>query len=151
MLHLARELGDRDGRGVRADHVARADQLVEFLDQRHLEIEDLRDRLDHDVRARDVFRIRGEGEGGIEELGQIADDNGHARDRGHLGNARSHEAPTCHGDRVDFSRHGCTPPPDRPDLRRVKSTLNIPLRAWLIFSSTVTFFTVMLRCPCRWP
>ena len=34
MLHLARRLGDRDGGGVRGDHVARADQLVEFPDQR---------------------------------------------------------------------------------------------------------------------
>src|SRR6266702_3809098 len=60
MLHLARQLGDRDGRGVRRDHVARAHQLVELPDQRHLQINDLRDRLDHDVRARDVLQIRAE-------------------------------------------------------------------------------------------
>jgi hypothetical protein len=157
MTHFARQFGDRDGRGVRGDHVARADQLVEFLDQRHLEIEDLRDRLDHDVRARDVFQIRGESDqgehlvalslvhlaafdragqrllhpppGGIEELRQVTDDNGHARDRGHLGDARSHEPATYDGDRVDFSRHGCTPPPDRPDLLCVKSHPNVPLSA----------------------
>src|SRR5271166_1892039 len=123
-----------------------------------LQIEDLRDRLDHDVRARDVFQIRGEGDpgqhlvalglvhlavfdragqrllhprpGGIEELRQVTDDNGHARDRGHLGDARSHEPATYDADRVDLSRHGCTPPPDRPDLLCIKSTPNVPLSAW---------------------
>jgi len=130
MPHFARQLGDRDGRGVRGDHGARADQLIEFPDQRDLEIKDLRDRLDHDVRARDVLQIRGEDDasehlvalsmvnlaafdrigqrllhppsGGIEEQRQIADDNGHARERGHLGDARSHEPATYDADRIDF-------------------------------------------------
>ena len=109
----AAESADRDGPGCRGDHVAWADQFLEFLDQCDLEVEDLRDRLDHDVRARDVFQIRSEGDPGEHlsrrlvnlaafdrsgqrslhplpgriRLRQIADDDGHARDRGHLGDA----------------------------------------------------------------